>query len=164
MGNAQDLNEISMDSFHPRDGLEKWVKPVEQSLTVNIDTALFVGPPRYNFAVVVRNHHGFFVESQTRCREGSVQLEVAEALGLKEALSWIKQQPKVSMVVETDCLVLVQAIRYQWATTEGEPMNSYFGVLVEDCKNLQKIFLCRVSFFFKRSANADARTLLGHPI
>lgn len=44
-------------------------------------------------------------------REGSVLAEITEAIALKEVLSWIKKADLIVQQVETDSLVLVQAIK-----------------------------------------------------
>lgn len=75
--------------------------------------------------------------------------EVAEGLGLKEVLSWVKRQSYHGYEVETDCLLLVQAIRNKSSCL------SYLGRIVEECKSLlddlkQKNVILR---FVRRSAN-----------
>ena len=56
--------------------------------------------------------------------------EVAEAIGVKEALSWIKAQGWSKVELESDSLLVVQSIR---SFTE---MPSYFGQIVSDCRHL----------------------------
>lgn len=90
--NAQALHKISMGYFIPRDGLEKWAKPVTETLKLNMDFALFVESGRYSFAILVKHQNRLLVEAHRRWREGTIQHEVAETFELKEALSWIKQQ------------------------------------------------------------------------
>lgn len=46
---------------------------------------------------------------------------MAEALGIKEALSWVKKSNRVNIVVESDCLLAVQAIRNSYT------IHSYMG-------------------------------------
>ena len=96
---------------------------------------------------MARGNQGQFLGALVRCRSGSVLPDVAEVLGIKEALSWIKE--------ESDCLVAVQSLR------SSVSMQSYFGRLVRACKLL--LFDLKpknVSIkFIKRSANTAAHFL-----
>lgn len=47
---------------------------------------------------------------------------------IKEALSWIEKMNWPEVVLESDCLVAIQAIR------SNTPMRSQFGVIVEGCR------------------------------
>ena len=80
---------------------------------------------------------------------GSIASENAEAMGVREALNWIKGQQHNNVVVETDCLVVVQASR-----SSGIP-GSYLGRLIDDCSKhldmMKDINICVI--FAKRSAN-----------
>lgn len=54
---------------------------------------------------------------------------LAEAMAVKEALSWIDSMRWPSVILEADCLVVVQAIRSR------TPMRSRFGVLISQCRD-----------------------------
>ncbi|WOG95502.1 hypothetical protein DCAR_0414824 [Daucus carota subsp. sativus] len=51
-------------------------------------------------------------------------------MAVKEALSWSDQFQGERITVESDCLVVVQAIK------SSSPMRSHLGVIVEDCRGL----------------------------
>lgn len=131
------------------DGDERWVAPKDNKVKVNTDAAIFSSTNCYSFAFIVRNHEGALVEAQSRCCPGNAKPEIAEALGIREALSWLKEHDHSDVDVETDCLVPVQAIR------GPSILLSYFGRIIEDCKALVEVFKGRkVSVkFVKRSAN-----------
>lgn len=84
--------------------------------------------------------------------------EIAEAMGVREALSWTKQQNLQAIVIETDCPVLVQALR-----SSGN-LRSYFGRIIAECKSLLvELSDRRVSvFYIKRSANNSWRVNDNH--
>lgn len=65
-----------------------------------------------------------------RCRKGQITLELVEALGIKEALSWTKYNHKQPAIVETDCLSMVQAIRCSLVYL------SNLGRVTKECKSL----------------------------
>lgn len=78
--------------------------------------------------------------------------EVAEVMGIKEALSWVKAQGMQNVVLESDCFVGIQAIR------SSIHLSSYFGRLVIDCRMLlSDLKSSNVSLqFVKHSANSVA--------
>lgn len=59
---------------------------------INTDAAIFSDTNRFSHAQVVRDHNGELVEAMSRCHQGTISPETAEAMGIREALSWIKQK------------------------------------------------------------------------
>ncbi|XP_074351310.1 uncharacterized protein LOC141690404 [Apium graveolens] len=140
------------------DGDEHWCVPNDNMIKVNTDAAIFDNSQCFSFSVVARDHEGGLIEAISRCEGGQLASKVVEALGIKEALSWIKRKSWMEVVVETDCLVCVQAIR------SGSVMLSYFGRVIAQCKQLLEELKDRnVSLkFVKRSANKVANYLARH--
>ncbi|XP_060959224.1 uncharacterized protein LOC115699974 [Cannabis sativa] len=133
-------------------GLDKWQKLTAPSLKINTDAAIFDSGGSYSFVCVARGAAGELLEALTCCRAGIVQPELAEAMGVREALNWIKKKGWIGTIVETDCLTVVQAIQ------SNLPLLSYFGSIISNCKELLKQ-LCGVSVnFIKRSANSVAHS------
>ncbi|XP_060965604.1 uncharacterized protein LOC133034522 [Cannabis sativa] len=150
---AQDKALVATPGFFTEaDGLDKWQKLTAPTIKINTDAAIFDSNGSYRFVCVARNAAGEMLEALTSCRAGIVQPELAEAMGVREALSWIKKKGWIGTIVETDCLTVVQAIR------SNLPLLSYFGSIISDCKELLKQ-LCGVSVnFVKRSANSVAHS------
>ncbi|KAM6550952.1 hypothetical protein CsatB_000760 [Cannabis sativa] len=97
-----------------------------------------------------RDSLGHFVDLRARYQGGSYPAEVVEALGIKEALSWLKDKEWNKVDIETDSMVTVQAI------FSNQIMSSTFGLIVSDCKSLLSV-LNNVSIcFIRRSANRVA--------
>lgn len=66
---------------------------------------------------------------------------LAEAISIREAMSWIKELGMHSVVVESDSLTVVNAIKHE--KSDG----SVFGMIIVDClKLINDIPLCKVSF------------------
>lgn len=88
-------------------------------------------------------------EARSKCVQGKVSPELAEAFGVREALSWVKDMRYQNVEIETDCLQLVQAIRSSITSL------SYLGRVVEDCKTMLVILKNQnvILRFLKRSAN-----------
>ncbi|XP_060972143.1 uncharacterized protein LOC133038110 [Cannabis sativa] len=129
------------------DGAEQWQPPHGDSIKVNVDAAIFADTNQFGFGFVVRNSQGLFMEGVTKLFNGSATPEFVEALGVKE--SWIKRNQPCHAILETDCLVFIQALR------SSIEMISMFGQVVNDCKALFKK-LKNIIFFIRRSANKVA--------
>ncbi|XP_074322699.1 uncharacterized protein LOC141659673 [Apium graveolens] len=125
------------------------------TVKVNTDAALFEHSNCFSFAMVARDHEGTMLEAASSCRPGSLHPELAEIIGIREALSWIKNKNWSSTVVESDCLGAIQAIRCSSINL------SYLGRVVDECRKLLDDLESRnVSLkFVKRSANMVAHYL-----
>uniref|UniRef100_A0A803QAV1 RNase H type-1 domain-containing protein n=1 Tax=Cannabis sativa TaxID=3483 RepID=A0A803QAV1_CANSA len=78
---------------------------------VNVDASIFGSSQDYGDGIVARDEHGYMLEGVSRLCHGNIRPELAEAIGVREALSWIKDKQWPNVILETDCLVVVQAIR-----------------------------------------------------
>ncbi|XP_062104232.1 uncharacterized protein LOC133815403 [Humulus lupulus] len=153
---AQDRTfDLSLGLVLSSDGNAIWSPPPPGFIKVNSDAALFSSPDRFSFAIVARNQSGELLEARAPCREGLVEPDFAEAIGIKEALSWIKAKGWRNVMVESDSLVSIQAIR------SSTPLLSYFGRIIQDCRQIfSELQNCSVSLnFVKRSANAVAHCI-----
>lgn len=152
--NAQDRELAPLPTYlSPLDGAEVWSKPNSWVLKLNVDAANFIGAQTYAYAGIVRDHNGGLIEAFSVCRNGVINPELGEALGVPEALSWIKRRQWSNVVVETDSLLVVQALR----TNMG--MTSYFGNIIDDCKLFLRDLVSVSVYFVKRSANEAANAL-----
>lgn len=104
---------------------------------------------------LIWNQTGELLEARASCREGLVESDFAEAIGIKEALSWIKSKGWRNVMVESDSLVSIQAIR------SSTPLLSYFGRIIQECKQtFYELQDYSVSLsFVKRSANVVAHCI-----
>ncbi|XP_062085344.1 uncharacterized protein LOC133791431 [Humulus lupulus] len=151
---AQDKFEVPTATFLTKeDGAESWRKPAAGIVKINVDAALFSDSSTYSFACVARNDQGHTLEAITCCRNGVVSPELVEAMGMREALSWIKKKSWDKVIIETDCLTVVQALR------SAISMDSYFGSLIKECKGLWNDDKNIRIFFVKRSVNSVAHAL-----
>lgn len=147
--------DTTLGLLNLEDGDDRWNAPSEETIKINTDAALFVNPPSFSFAMIARNHAGRLQEARSSCRLGSVSPEIAEAIGIKEALSWVKSSRWNNVVIETDCLLAVQNIR------SSVSMLSYFGRIITECRRMFDHLKDRhISLkFVKRSANTVAHYL-----
>ncbi|KAM6557738.1 hypothetical protein CsatB_004757 [Cannabis sativa] len=132
------------------DGMERWIKPQGNSIKINVDAAIFERQNRFGSAMVVRDNNGLLIEGRTKLHNGNIAPTTAEALSFREALSWLKDQNYTSAWIETDCLLVVQALR------NSTTLSSQFGCVIQECKamlaSLNDVYFC----FVKRSANRVA--------
>lgn len=137
------------------DGDEHWTLPTGNKTKVNTDAAIFQASSCFSFAYAARDQDGKLIKARASCKQGQIQPESAEAIGIREALSWIKDKGLTDVIVETDCLVAVQAIR------SSKHMVSYFGRIIQQCKSLlSKLQDKGITLrFVKRSANGLAHHL-----
>uniref|UniRef100_A0A803QJD1 Reverse transcriptase domain-containing protein n=1 Tax=Cannabis sativa TaxID=3483 RepID=A0A803QJD1_CANSA len=129
---------------------EHWRKPMTNTVKVNVDGAIFQSENKFGFGCVARDSNGALIEAISGSRPGVVKPEVAEIIGIKEALSWIKRKQWIDVALETGSLIAVQALKSSIA------MPFQFGLLVRDCQDL--VFsLNNISVIFvKQSANKVA--------
>ncbi|XP_060964982.1 uncharacterized protein LOC133033953 [Cannabis sativa] len=127
-----------------------WRKPDEYTVKVNVDGATFEAHQKFSFGCVARDHHGKLIEAISESRWGCVSAEIAEVIGIKEALSWIKRKGWGRVVIESDALVVVQAIN------SSVHMPSQFGLLVEDCRTIVASLNNVLISYVNRSANRAA--------
>ncbi|XP_062080402.1 uncharacterized protein LOC133785162 [Humulus lupulus] len=146
--NAQKSDFDSSSSTLERgDGAEQWTVPRLHSVKVNVDATIFQEHQKFGVGFVARDDKGMLLEGGTRLYHGSIDPILTEVMGMREALSWIKSKQWHQVYVESDCLVIVQAIR---STTE---MISPFGKIINDCRTLLGDMQNVVLSFVKRSAN-----------
>lgn len=74
------------------DGKEHWECPGNGKLNVNTDAPIFMDSIRYSFSMVVRDQKGELFEAKSSCRQGTIDPILAEAMGIREALSWVKNK------------------------------------------------------------------------
>lgn len=109
---AQDRSfDHSLGFITQAEGDRCWTKPKECKVKVNSDAALFEDSNLYSYAVVARDQDGQMLEPFSSCKQGNINPELAEAVGIREALSWVKGNGWSEVEVESDRLIAFQAIR-----------------------------------------------------
>ncbi|KAM6543464.1 hypothetical protein CsatB_007911 [Cannabis sativa] len=149
--NAQSAGfELSSSSLIHGDGAEHWAAPQEHSVKVNVDTAVFGETRQFRIGLVARDAQGLLIEGRTKIFQGHSSPKFIEAMGIRQALSWIKARHWQKVVLETDCLSVVQALR------SSIFMISTFGQVVNDCKAMLNVLKNVSIYFVRRSTNMVA--------
>lgn len=134
-----------------------WGAPELGWLKFNVDASLFSGTNAFAIGMVVRDAQGEFLAGKTVRSRGEVSVMEAEAFGVLEALKWLEEMGYYNVIVESDCLLVVDAIAKE---------NVYqleVGDLLQACRERLKwrsdIQVC----FVKKQANKAAHMLARHP-
>nr|GMD46977.1 uncharacterized protein LOC109155085 [Ipomoea batatas]GMD46978.1 uncharacterized protein LOC109155085 [Ipomoea batatas] len=89
----------------------KWTKPQEGFLKLNVDAAIDKHTGNMGFGCVLRNNHGSFVAACGLRWRGIYNAKEAEAIAIRESLSWLKSNNFDNINVETDSLLVVQGLK-----------------------------------------------------
>lgn len=130
-----------------------WERPKFGWVKRNVDAAIFSSQGNIGFGCVLRNSEGVFLTARCAGMAGNFGAREAEALGIREALSWLKGLQFPCVIVETDCLQVFQALVEEFSGPNG------FGLIVDECRALAKS-LGEVQFsFVRRSTNLAAHSV-----
>lgn len=74
------------------DGGDSWVKPNKNIVKITVDAAVFKDQAKYGVGMLVRDDEGEIIQGRSELFQGEVRSDYAEAMAVKEALSWVKQE------------------------------------------------------------------------
>ncbi|XP_031111802.1 uncharacterized protein LOC116015770 [Ipomoea triloba] len=132
--------------------MECWQPPPAGYYKMNIDVAMDTGRRCMGFGWVVRDEFGAIVGVLMSRINGLYSVKEAEAMGAREALSWLKQKGWAQVILETDAQVVTQAVY------NGEFLIP-FGSIIHEIRDLLSD-LSSVHFrFVRRSSNTFAHVI-----
>ncbi|KAM6561563.1 uncharacterized protein LOC133032398 [Cannabis sativa] len=106
--NARNFNmDASWSEYQKGDGRKHWTPPNVNSIKINMDAILFEGGRSYGIGLVARDSNGTLIEGKTSFSQSMVELSLVEAIGIKDALSWIKERQWQNVCLESDCLCVI---------------------------------------------------------
>ncbi|XP_031099683.1 uncharacterized protein LOC116003882 [Ipomoea triloba] len=112
---------------------------------------------RMGFGWAVRDASGVLLGMAMLTMEGLYSVKEVEAMGAREALSWLKAKGWQSVILETDAQVVTNAVR-------GGKNLTPFGAIIDDIRSYLND-LPYVHFqFVKRSGNMVAHTVAFHAL
>ncbi|CAI9755784.1 unnamed protein product [Fraxinus pennsylvanica] len=147
----QPLSPLTATSNSP--GEDKWKPPPVGYFKLNVDAAIFENQGKAGLGLVIRDELGSFVAARIVPVQGIVDPLIAEALGVREALSWIKSSSFEVRTVELDALMVYTALQNKGVD------NSYFGAIIEECRLLARDLPNLNFHWVRRLANQVAHTL-----
>ena len=106
---------------------------------------------KVSYGGVIRNFEGAFMAACCASVVGCFDARDAEALRVREVLSWIKCHQLSCIIVEVDCFQVFKALTENYSCPNG------YGLILDDCRDLAH-FIEDVRFsFVRRSANTAVR-------
>ncbi|PNX88309.1 60S ribosomal protein l23 [Trifolium pratense] len=142
------------DSAQNRDSNNniQWQTPAMGEVKCNVDAALSIEQQQFGIGMCIRNDRGMFVRARTKWSHGCPPPVEAEAWVLKEVITWMGELEISRVVIELDCLLVVNAIT-------GCSNNQFeFGHIINDCRRLLENYPNFKISFVKRQANFVAHS------
>lgn len=75
----------------PGDGAVLWAKPQMNEVKISADATVFEDRGHSGIGLIARDHHGHLLSARTRSIPAVLNPSLAEAMTIKEALSWAKE-------------------------------------------------------------------------
>lgn len=85
-------SETSFPKLVEGDGASVWAKPQVSKIKVSVDEEIFGEENSYGIGMVARDDRGKMIQARTVCKDCLITPEHAEAMAIKEALSWVKDK------------------------------------------------------------------------
>ena len=104
-----------------------WEKPKFGWVKCNVDAVVFASQGKIGFGCVLRSSEGCFLAARCAGMAGSFGAQEAEALGIREAPSWLKGVQFPCVIIEIDCLQVFRALVEEFSGPNG------FGLIIEEC-------------------------------
>ncbi|KAL6511844.1 hypothetical protein OROGR_021441 [Orobanche gracilis] len=142
----------------PPESQKVWTPPMDATIKVNVDAALFKNSNSTGLGLVARNSSGIVVAWRQRLRSNVTCPEIAETLALLEAVRLAEEFGWQQVTIESDCLNVIKAINSQ------EVCLSSVGHMIDEIKSVFLLFSV-ISFQHTfRSANILAHDLAKHVV
>ena len=137
--------------------VKKWIAPGPGEFKLNVDASVRTEDHFFSIRMAIRDCKGTFVRGRTMKCAGSVSVLEAEAMGIREALSWLTTLPRMKLSIESDSLTSVNAVSKEMV------YRNEVGHIFQECCVLLKA-LNRVSLHFvNRQANKIAHLMARVP-
>lgn len=116
----------------------------------NVDATILRSRGMISYGAVLRSARGDFIAVKSDILLGRFEAREAEAIGVREALSWLKKFSFQPIVLEIDSLQVFHALHDKDVYQNG------FGTIIADCRDSAQS-RGEVTFsFIRRSANTTA--------
>lgn len=130
-----------------------WIRPSEGVVKCNVVAAVVDLFSCFGYGCVVHNSFGVVLDAIFGKFRGSFCPSLAEAISIREALSWMHNLGYSNVVVESDVMVVIDALNNTIS------ISSSLGLIVDDCKSLVRIFLSCQFVLAYRSENQAVHAL-----
>ncbi|KAJ8773831.1 hypothetical protein K2173_008294 [Erythroxylum novogranatense] len=130
-----------------------WNPPPVGCYKCNVDVFVVAGQHLFGMGMILRDSNGRGMMGQMRTIPGTDDPALGKALTFREALSWLKRTQARCDIMESDSLLLINALQ----STSFD--FSYFGAIVQDCKHLLSLLPSMAIQFVRKSANQAAHCI-----
>ncbi|XP_031101785.1 uncharacterized protein LOC116005682 [Ipomoea triloba] len=125
----------------------------DNGITIHVDAAVFPNREEGFVSAVVHASDGRFLAARNSPVRSLRDPVLAEAMAIKEALSWAKDCGWQVVAIYSDCQVVCNLLK------DTSPSYSYSGCVVSDCIALKRYFVDVSFHFVSRSSNTLAHAL-----
>ncbi|XP_065851311.1 receptor kinase-like protein Xa21 [Euphorbia lathyris] len=146
-------NRLKSSSPARQETQAKWRKPTLGFLICNVDSGINNEGTYCTYGMLIRDNKGECVHARNGGMSDLNDPSLAEAMAIREALSSIKTLNLSQVIVQSDCLSVVQAIHSK------VPNLSYFSDVIQDCLSILQDLNSVSILFIKRSANLAVHSL-----
>ncbi|KAL6222466.1 hypothetical protein ACLB2K_005858 [Fragaria x ananassa] len=154
LGWWEDYKKARSSVIEPRTVFRsRWSKPSVGFVKLNIDTAFDPNSRKAGLGGVFRDHDGYCLGTLTKFIVSASSPQHSELLAVLEGVGWARVHHLLSLVVETDCQVLVQVVQ------SGSMDYSSIGFLLSDLRDSFCLASNARLIFVKREANSVAHAL-----
>lgn len=108
----------------------RWTPPSTGSIKINVDASVFAWRNSYSIGMVARDQTEAFLKGKTMRFEGAVSVMEAESIGVLEAIGWSEDFADQHVIVETDSLLVVKALK------EPGRFKLELGHIIDQCRYL----------------------------
>ncbi|XP_074362434.1 uncharacterized protein LOC141702707 [Apium graveolens] len=125
--------EVQVSRHQFKKQSSKWMPLEEGALKINVDASVFPGSSTFTMGLVIRDSQGTFVTGKNISFHAVDSVFEAEAIGVKEALSWIKARHlhHTNVLVKTNSLLAIQGINnmtMNWLERFSGGADCYFRI------------------------------------
>lgn len=100
---------------------------------MNVDAATDVHGTSTGLSLVVRDEFGVLLAARNFCIPGNFTPRIAEAIAVKEALSWLHDKEWSRIIIESDCLQLINALN------DDGPDFTSFDIVIAEIKHMESL-------------------------
>jgi ribonuclease HI len=133
--------------------VRKWSPPPDGTVLINVDAAIFSSTRQMGMGVVIRDHNGMCLAAYSERAEEVVAPEVAEALAIRRAIIFAKDEGFSKIIVSSDCLSVLNRV------TSGHNDRSLCGPVIHDIRSLASSFASCSFVHVYRHLNVAAHRL-----
>ena len=130
-----------------------WQKPMVGWYKMNVDAAVDPNKSLIGCGSILRDAEGNFISARVALIQIRLSSNEAEAMSMREALSWLKHMQLPRVIVEMDSQMVNKALKC--TSLYASP----FAMLIADCQKLVSSMVNLKLSFVKRSARIRLLTL-----